>query len=117
VGIVAKEWLDSLPARDEVRAAARWRTCAVVGNGGSLLLRTLGSRIDAADAVIRFNGGITAGFESHVGSRTTVRLANTQHLGFYESADELLLQHVTVEKSMWAFKVGSYGVCISLSLL
>ena len=90
----------------------------------------MGKRIDAADAVIRFNGGVTKGFEPHVvgrcrlslkpklnapgterlklacqellsnfgfkfnlrrynmGTRTTVRLANTQHLGFFESEDE-----------------------------
>lgn len=85
MGAVTKEWLDSLPVKDEVRAKERWRTCAVVGNGGSLLLHKLGKRIDAADAVIRFNGGITKGFETHVGTKTTVRLVNTQHLGFYEN--------------------------------
>lgn len=105
MGAVTKQWLDMLPATDELRAKERWRTCAVVGNGGSLLLHKLGKRIDAADAVIRFNGGVTKGFEEHVGRKTTVRLANTQHLGFYESEDEMILQHVTIEKSMTAFKV------------
>ena len=104
VGTVTKDWLDSLPPTDEIRARERWHTCAVVGNGGSLLLHKLGKRIDSADAVIRFNGGITKGFEEHVGKKTTVRLANTQHLGFYESEDELLLQHITIEKTMYAFK-------------
>lgn len=104
VGTITKDWLDSLPATDEVRGRGRWRTCAVVGNGGSLLLEKFGKRIDAADAVIRFNGGITKGFEAHVGRKTTVRLVNTQHLGFYEHDDEVLLQHVTIEKSMAAFR-------------
>jgi len=88
VARITKDWLDSLPAKDDMRLQARWRTCAVVGNGGSLLMHTLGKRIDAADAVIRFNGGVTKGFEPHVGRRTTVRLANTQHLGFFEAEDE-----------------------------
>jgi hypothetical protein len=45
-----------------------------VGNGGSLLLSAGGAEIDAHEAVIRFNGGVTKGFERHVGHTTTVRL-------------------------------------------
>ena len=48
-------------------------SCAVVGNGGSLLLYELGSTIDMHDVVIRLNAGPTNGFETHVGSKTTLR--------------------------------------------
>jgi hypothetical protein len=35
-----KEWLDALPAADEVRARERWRTCAVVGRCTLCILLT-----------------------------------------------------------------------------
>ena len=41
-----------------------------MGNGGSLLLNEMGKEIDSHEAVIRFNGGITKGFESWVGIAT-----------------------------------------------
>ena len=103
VGRITREWLQQLPATDAVRDASTWKSCAVVGNGGSLLLRESGREIDAHDAVIRFNGGRTKGFERYVGSKTTVRLVNSQHMGFHESEKELLLQHVTIEKNMDVF--------------
>jgi hypothetical protein len=55
--------------------------------------------------VIRFNGGITKGFEQHVGSKTTVRLANTQHLGVFESEVGLArFTHVHFAQSSNTFK-------------
>lgn len=98
-------WMDrslprAMPERDEIRSAAKWASCAVVGNGGNLLLAEHGHAIDAHDAVIRFNGGVTKGFELHVGSKTTVRIANTQHMGFHELDSEIVLQHVTQKKML-----------------
>ena len=56
----------------------------------------MGTLIDKHEAVIRFNGGVTVGFERHVGSRTTVRFANTQHMGFHEKGKgEIIMQHLT----------------------
>jgi hypothetical protein len=53
----------------------RWSTCAVVGSSPSLLSPGgQGARIDAAQAVIRVNRAPTAGYERHVGSRTTLRV-------------------------------------------
>ncbi|KAK3266862.1 hypothetical protein CYMTET_24549 [Cymbomonas tetramitiformis] len=100
VARISKEFLELLPEHDIVQDLPAYKTCAVVGNGGSLLLNTLGADIDAHDAVIRFNGGITKGFEKHVGSRTTFRLANTQHMGFHEKEDEIIFQHITIEGSL-----------------
>jgi len=100
VARISKEFLQALPEADEVRSRARWQSCAVVGNGGSLLLSAGGAAIDAHEAVIRFNGGITKGFEQYVGTKTTVRLTNTQHMGFHEREEELVLQHITMERAM-----------------
>ena len=59
-----------------LRERGRWRTCAVVGNGGGLLRAQLGRYIDAHDAVIRFNAlPITPFFHNHTGRRTTARAA------------------------------------------
>lgn len=71
-----------------------------VGNGGSLLLNEMGHAIDGHEAVIRFNGGVTRGFEQWVGSHTTIRILNTQHIGFHEFDDEILLQHATSMATM-----------------
>ncbi|CAL6281810.1 unnamed protein product [Bathycoccus prasinos] len=74
-----------LPEKDVVRQNfGKIKSCAVVGNGGGLLLKEYGEDIDAHDAVIRFNGGITKGFEKYVGKRTTYRLANFDHFAFHE---------------------------------
>jgi len=52
----------------------QFASCAVVGNGPSVLWREQGSWIDAHEAVFRFNDATTAGYERHVGSRTTIRI-------------------------------------------
>ena len=53
-------------------------TCAVVGNAPSLLKFSFGEEIDAHDAVFRINLAPTKSYEKHVGSRTTVRVLNSQ---------------------------------------
>lgn len=47
-------------------------TCVLVGNGPSVLVSRMGRVIDAFDHVVRFNAFKLHGFESHVGSRTTL---------------------------------------------
>mmetsp|Transcript_39355 Transcript_39355/g.125552 ORF Transcript_39355/g.125552 Transcript_39355/m.125552 type:complete len:325 (+) Transcript_39355:183-1157(+) len=72
--------LDSvLPDRDMFLAARKgkiFKTCAVVGNSGSLLESQYGEDIDAHDMVIRFNAGVTDGYEQFVGQKTTFRILN-----------------------------------------
>lgn len=48
----------------------------MVGNGASVLNWRAGSRIDAADLVIRFNEARTSGYETAVGNRTDLLFAN-----------------------------------------
>jgi len=57
-----------------------------VGSSNSLLASQHGSAIDAHTAVIRFNQAPTAGYESHVGSRTTLRIQNSFAAGEVEGA-------------------------------
>eukprot|EP00873_Tetraselmis_striata_P013619 jgi/Tetstr1/433883/TSEL_023063.t1 len=70
--------LEALP-RNPLEGLGRqrsWRTCALVGNSGSLLAARHGAAIDAADVVLRFNEAPTLGLEAHVGNRTTHRMLN-----------------------------------------
>lgn len=50
---------------------------AVVGSSGILLGTGSGKDIDSYDEVIRFNRAPTKGFETDVGSKTTLRVANS----------------------------------------
>ena len=50
------------------------RSCAVVGSDSTLRGSGLGKAIDAYDEIIRFNCAPTAGHETDVGSRTTLRV-------------------------------------------
>ncbi|KAM5266540.1 CMP-N-acetylneuraminate-beta-1,4-galactoside alpha-2,3-sialyltransferase isoform 5-T6 [Hipposideros larvatus] len=50
------------------------RRCIIVGNGGVLANKSLGSRIDDYDIVVRLNSAPVKGFEKDVGSKTTLRI-------------------------------------------
>lgn len=70
-----------LPATANLTDLPRWpagcdrcSTCAVVGASGSILAHKQGAFIDAHDVVIRPNWLRTAGYEAHVGRRTSVNL-------------------------------------------
>ena len=105
VGQVNNKVLKVLPLTDTIRdtmlaGRSKFDSCAVVGNGGGSLLKTMGKEIDAHEAVIRFNGGPTVGFEKHVGSRTTFRVDNSEHFMFHEKhTNETVLQHITSSKN------------------
>ncbi|XP_069752733.1 beta-galactoside alpha-2,6-sialyltransferase 1-like [Narcine bancroftii] len=72
------KWHEHLPNRNLSQVLGPFRTCAVVASAGSILQSKLGNEIDAHDAVLRFNGAPTTGYESDVGSRTTIRVVNSQ---------------------------------------
>lgn len=71
-----QELLAQIPKDD---AEFRFKSCAVVGNSGTLYNSSQGWEIDARDAVMRMNYAPTAGFEKDVGSRTTFDFVNQQH--------------------------------------
>ncbi|XP_017777225.1 PREDICTED: beta-galactoside alpha-2,6-sialyltransferase 1 [Nicrophorus vespilloides] len=56
----------------------QYNSCAVVSSAGSLTNSNLGQFIDSHDLVLRFNHAPTVGFEKDVGSKTTVRILNSQ---------------------------------------
>ncbi|XP_040569980.1 beta-galactoside alpha-2,6-sialyltransferase 2 [Lepeophtheirus salmonis] len=55
----------------------KFKTCALVGNAGSLIGSNLGGFIDTHDLVIRLNHAKTAGYEVDVGSKTDIRIVNS----------------------------------------
>jgi len=98
LGLISKSDLKNLPERDALDELHErgFKSCAVVGNGGSLLLYEHGDIIDAHDAVFRFNDGTgKEPYSKYAGSKTTVRLVNSQHRGYRESDEEIVLQHLT----------------------
>ncbi|KAM4641452.1 CMP-N-acetylneuraminate-beta-1,4-galactoside alpha-2,3-sialyltransferase isoform 4-T4 [Discoglossus pictus] len=50
------------------------RRCIIVGNGGVLANKSLGSKIDEYEVVVRLNSAPVKGFEKDVGSKTTLRI-------------------------------------------
>lgn len=93
VGKVTPRLLRSLPISDPLEAKL-FRSCAVVGSSGILLMHRNGAEIDQADLVLRFNSAPTRGFEAYVGSRTTHRITNSRNFGFRESPDEVVIAHM-----------------------
>ncbi|WOL02281.1 hypothetical protein Cni_G11000 [Canna indica] len=57
-----------------------YATCAVVGNSGILLKSEQGDLIDGHDLVIRLNNARIAGYQRHVGSKTSLSFINSNVL-------------------------------------
>ena len=85
--------LKILPESDPIIKGRAYRSCAVVGSAGSLLLHKLGPKIDAHALVIRFNNAPTKDFEAYVGSKTSLRITSDAFWGFQETSSEVVLVH------------------------
>lgn len=66
------------PRQKLFRDAKDVKTCAIVSSAGSLAGSKLGRFIDTHDIVMRFNHAPTRGHEVDVGSKTTIRVVNSQ---------------------------------------
>jgi beta-galactoside alpha-2,3-sialyltransferase (sialyltransferase 4B) len=65
------------PEKDPFAGAKR---CALVGNSSQLMGSGLGKAIDSFDTVVRFNEAPTIGYESDVGSKTSIRWTNSRRM-------------------------------------
>ena len=65
-----------------------------MGSAGKLRGGGLGAAIDAHEMVVRLNAAPTAGFEEHVGGRTTWRVHNSEKPYFMASLNHRELQLV-----------------------
>ncbi|KAL1788897.1 hypothetical protein HispidOSU_025695 [Sigmodon hispidus] len=72
------EWEGYLPKENIKTKTGSWGKCAVVSSAGAMKSSKLGKEIDNHDAVLRFNGAPTANFQWDVGTKTTIRLMNSQ---------------------------------------
>uniref|UniRef100_A0ACB8FAT2 Beta-galactoside alpha-2,6-sialyltransferase 1 n=1 Tax=Sphaerodactylus townsendi TaxID=933632 RepID=A0ACB8FAT2_9SAUR len=72
------EWETYLPRKNISMELGQLGQCAVVSSAGSMKSSRLGTAIDSHNAVLRFNGAPTKGFQADVGGKTTVRLINSQ---------------------------------------
>ncbi|XP_030028083.2 beta-galactoside alpha-2,6-sialyltransferase 2 [Manduca sexta] len=59
-------------------AGRTFNTCAVVTSAGALLGSRLGDFIDSHDMVLRFNNAPTENYTEDVGTKTTIRILNSQ---------------------------------------
>ncbi|MCB0346060.1 MAG: glycosyltransferase family 29 protein [Bdellovibrionales bacterium] len=68
--------MEILTPFDFVERYSEGKRVAVVGNAPSTLEYPIGQAIDDFDYIIRFNECTTVGFEEHIGSRTSILIAN-----------------------------------------
>ncbi|XP_051789204.1 LOW QUALITY PROTEIN: ST3 beta-galactoside alpha-2,3-sialyltransferase 3a [Erpetoichthys calabaricus] len=61
------------------------KRCIIVGNGGILANKSLGTKIDEYDIVIRLNEAPVVGFEKDVGKKTTIRITYPE--GAFQNPD------------------------------
>ncbi|XP_013100932.2 beta-galactoside alpha-2,6-sialyltransferase 1 [Stomoxys calcitrans] len=66
------------PKQKLFRQKKNIKTCAIVSSAGSMAGSKLGRFIDSHDIVMRFNHAPTEGYEVDVGSKTTIRVVNSQ---------------------------------------
>ncbi|XP_069473924.1 beta-galactoside alpha-2,6-sialyltransferase 1-like isoform X2 [Ambystoma mexicanum] len=71
-------WTSYLPLNALSDVVGNLKQCAVVSSSGAMKSSGLGPEIDAHDAVLRFNAAPTEGFEADVGTKTTIRIINSQ---------------------------------------
>ncbi|GHP08167.1 ST3 beta-galactoside alpha-2,3-sialyltransferase 1 [Pycnococcus provasolii] len=64
---------------DESKVPSVYRTCAIVGNSGTMIGSAFGKDIDANDMVLRINYAPTKGYEADVGTKTTYDLCNKEN--------------------------------------
>ncbi|ERE76761.1 alpha-2,6-sialyltransferase [Cricetulus griseus] len=111
------EWAGYLPKENIRTKAGPWHRCAVVSSAGSLKSSQLGREIDNHDAVLRFNGAPVANFQQDVGTKTTIRLMNSQESEAWAASEKPCQQHSAGIGPASSPAVGPPGLSVSTSKL
>ncbi|XP_070561471.1 beta-galactoside alpha-2,6-sialyltransferase 2-like [Ptychodera flava] len=85
----------------------RFKSCAVIASSSFMNGSGLGSEIDSHDAVLRFNMAPTEGHEKDVGTKTTVRLVNSQVLE--KNVEEFEQMAANVNQMFFLWRTGPYN--------
>ena len=80
VGALGESKKDALPPSD-LEGMFTFNRCAVVGNSKKMTTHKMGTLIDEADFVMRFNAAPVKGYEESVGSKTHIRIQNPEREG------------------------------------
>ena len=96
-----------LPRDDLPRNVRHHKTCAVVGNAGTLLRANHGPAIDAHDAVLRLNLAPTRNYEKHVGSKTTYDVSNHGNTNRILKSAERVRQRIASDRSTIGVQVNA----------
>ncbi len=88
-------------------------TCAIVGNSGKLRGEFHRETIDASDVVIRFNGGVTRGYEEHVGTKSTFRLYNGPYTTPHVPGEATIAQIRDLASRAWVKSAAKHGDSLS----
>mmetsp|Transcript_28855 Transcript_28855/g.92128 ORF Transcript_28855/g.92128 Transcript_28855/m.92128 type:complete len:413 (+) Transcript_28855:166-1404(+) len=101
---IPKFLYDALPKKEP---RYDFEECAVVGNSGQLLNKDYGEQIDASDAVLRINNAPIAGFDKHVGTKTTFNLVNQAHA---KAISAMHVRHLHNNASVLVYESGHAAV-------
>ncbi|XP_058258770.1 ST3 beta-galactoside alpha-2,3-sialyltransferase 3a isoform X5 [Hemibagrus wyckioides] len=100
------------------------KRCIIIGNGGILFNKSLGSKIDEYDVVIRLNEAPVSGYERDVGSKTTMRITYPEGaiqkpelyekdslfvLSAFKPPDLKWLRHIVFKEKMQVSRRGADG--------
>ncbi|XP_051562347.1 CMP-N-acetylneuraminate-beta-1,4-galactoside alpha-2,3-sialyltransferase-like isoform X2 [Myxocyprinus asiaticus] len=95
------------------------KRCIIIGNGGILFNKSLGSNIDGYDVVVRLNEAPVSGFEKDVGSKTTMRITYPEGaiqkperyekdslfvLSAFKLMDFKWLHHMVFKERLWSME-------------
>ncbi|CAD7077980.1 unnamed protein product [Hermetia illucens] len=98
------------PKRKLFKMFQEIRSCAIVSSAGSMRNSRLGHFIDLHDIVMRFNNAPVEGFEEDVGTKTTIRVVNSQVVSKAEFnfVNSPIFQNITIA----AWDPGKYNVTL-----
>ncbi|XP_047014490.1 ST3 beta-galactoside alpha-2,3-sialyltransferase 3a isoform X6 [Ictalurus punctatus] len=105
------------------------KKCIVIGNGGILFNKSLGSTIDKYDVVIRLNEAPVSGYEKDVGSKTTMRITYPEGaiqkpelyeksslfvLSAFKPSDFKWLRHIVFKEKLNIPTLGTVAITMAL---